>query len=107
MIMTLQPDSENELSVVWHGCTWLFRDTWDSDDVRAMTYEQERTTQYCRVMEKLDVSAEEGQDKLFNVLDGALKNLAVKVIVEGGGAVSGPVRSFVQSLRAREELFFA
>ena len=107
MIMTLQPESENQLSIVFHGSTWLFRDTWDSYDVRAVTYEQEGTTQYCRVMEKLDVSAEGGQDKLFNVLDGALKNLAVRVIVEGGGAVSGPVRSFVQSLRAREELFFA
>ena len=56
-------------------------------------------------MEKVDVSKDDGQEKVFHVLDNVLKNLLCLVHVEGG--VSGPVRLFVQSLRKRADLVFA
>ena len=56
-------------------------------------------------MEQADVSKEDGQEKVFNVLDHVLKNLLVLVHVESG--VSGPVRLFAQALRKRPDMVFA
>ena len=108
MSMTIQPESEIHASFVFHGCTWLFREAWDCHDVRAVTYEEEGTTQYCRAIQNLDVSDELGKAKLLNILDTVLKNLALRVLIEGGLAgLSGKVRSFVLELKSREDLHFA
>ena len=100
-----QEDEENKVSVVFHGSTWFFRDIWADSGALPHSYEQEGTTQYCRVMEQGDVSKEDGQEKVFNVLDHVLKNLLVLVHVESG--VSGPVRLFAQALRKRPDMVFA
>ena len=107
MHMTIQPESEIHASFVFHGCTWLFRDALDFYGIRAVTYEEEGSTQYCRTVENLTIDDELGKDTLLSVLDDVLKNIAVRVRVEGGlGALSGSVRSFVQTLRSREDLHF-
>ena len=107
MHMTIQPESEIHASFVFHGCTWLFRDALNFYGIRAVTYEDEGATQYCRAVEKLAVDEELGKDTLLSILDEALKNIAIRVRVEGGlGALSGSVKSFVQKLRSREDLHF-
>ena len=106
MHLTIQPENETHASIVFHGCTWFFRDLWGDSGALPLTYEQDGQTIYCRVMEKVDMSREGGKEKVFNVLDNVLKNLLCRVHVDGG-AVSGPVRLFVQALRARRDMFFA
>ena len=107
MNMTIQPESEIHASFVFHGCTWLFRDALNFYGIRAVTYEDEGTTHYCRTVEKLAMDDELGKGTLLNVLDEVLKNIAVRVRVESGlGALSGSVKSFVQTLRSREDLHF-
>ena len=56
-------------------------------------------------MEKVDVSKDDGQEKVFYVLNNVLKNLLVLVHVEC--EVSGPVRLFAQALRTRPDMVFA
>ena len=56
-------------------------------------------------MEMLDVSQDDGQEKVFNVLDNVLKNLLCLVHVEC--EVSGPVRLFAQALRKRPDMVLA
>ena len=108
MSMTIQPESETHASFVFHGCTWLFREAWDFNGVRAVTYQEEGTSQYCRAIDNLDVSKIFGHAKLLDILDGVLKNLAVRVLVEGGlGGLSGHVKRFVSELKSREDLHFA
>lgn len=99
MHMTLQQESETQVSIVFHGCTWLFRDSFEAFGVKHLTYEQEGTTQYARVMETMDVVKEIG--KIEEVLSGVLKFLACRV--HGAGAVSGLVKTFVEALRASHE----
>ena len=106
MHLTIQPeDDENKVSVVFHGSTWFFRDLWADSGALPHSYDQEGVTQHCRVMEKVDVSKDDGQEKVFYVLDNVLKNLLVLVHVEC--EVSGPVRLFAQALRKRPDMVFA
>ena len=56
-------------------------------------------------MEKVDVSKDDGQEKVFKVLDNVLKNPLVLVQVEG--EVSGPVRLLTHALRKRSDIVVA
>ena len=106
MHMTIQPEDEVHASVVFHGCTWFFRDLWGDSGALPLTYEHGGQTIYCRVMEKVDVSSEGGKEKVSYVLDTVLKNLLCRVHVDGG-AVSGAIKPFLQTLRSRHDIFFA
>ena len=105
MHMTIQTEDEAHASIVFHGCTWFFRDLWGDSGALPLTYEHGGQTVYCRVMEKVDVSSEGGKEKVLYVLDTVLKNLLCRVHVDG--AVSAAVKLFLQALRVRHDMFFA
>ena len=109
MHLTIQAEDDSRVSAIFHGCTWFFRDQWGECGAEPLSYQQEGQTQYCRVIEKIDIANEEGKEKIFRMLDTVLKNLlcCVHIDIDGEKVSSTNFRVFLQALRAREELFFA
>ena len=109
MHLTIQAKDDSRVSAIFHGCTWFFRDQWGECGAEPLSYEQEGQTQYCRVIENLDIANEEGKQKIFVILDTVLKNLlcCVHTDIDGEKVSDTKFRAFLLALRGREELFFA
>ena len=104
MSMTVQVDNDTSVSVALHGATWAFRAAFDDHGVQSYRNESDGT--YYRVIPNTDVA--KNADSITSVLgiDGVLKNLVVRVLVEGKPTKGSEADSFIKSLQDLPNLFF-
>ena len=104
MNVTLEQSSESELSLIFHGCTWHFRDALEDAGVTAARYEENGAWKYVHVL-NVDVSKEEDIGKVDSVFQDALKCLACRVL--DSKTLKGEVKAFVERVgEQHEQLFF-
>ena len=75
MNVTLEQHSESEISFVFHGCTWNFRDVFEVAGLTAARYEENGATKYVYVLANVTVSEEADIAKVDIVLQTVLKGL--------------------------------
>ena len=111
VVLNIQIEDENIISVVITGNTWAFRARLDTFGVsggyQSGTDDSERRT-YFRVMKSLDVSDEAQQDRVKQLVGEAVfKNLAMRVKLDKKPEADTPVDAFVSELKTIPCLHFA
>ena len=111
VVLNIQIEDENSISVVITGNTWAFRSRLDTFGVsggyQSGTDESERRT-YFRVMRSLDVSDDAQQDRVKQLVGEAVfKNLAVRVKLDKKPEADTPVDAFISELKKIPCLHFA
>ena len=111
VVLNIQIEDENTISVVITGNTWAFRARLDTFGVsggyQSGTDDSERRT-YFRVMKSLDVSDEAQQDRVKQLVGEAVfKNLAMRVKLDKKPEADTPVDAFVSELKKIPCLHFA
>ena len=102
--ITVQVESDAELSFLIHGGTWAYRDAFEAAQIQLL---KDENGIYYRVVKSVNVESED-KDRLFSILgDGVLKSVAARVTVEGRARADTPSRVFLNSLRRMPHLFFA
>ena len=107
-MLSIQVQSESELSVVISGSTWNYRNQFASLNVGGgyANPDAEDKGPYVRTMKDLDVSKEENRERIAEVLDSVLNNLACRLVVDGEIEEDSPVEHYVSQLRQRPNLHF-
>ena len=100
MNVTLEQQSETEVTLIFHGCTWHFRDKFDEVGVTASRYEEDGAWKYVHVV-NIDVSKEEDIAKVDSVFQDALKCLACRVL--DSKTLKGEVKAFVERVGEQHE----
>ena len=102
--ITVQVESDFELSFLIHGGTWGYRNAFEAAQIYGL---KDENGIYYRVVKSVNVGSED-KDRLLSVLgDGVLKSVAARVTVEGRARADTPSRAFLESLGRRPHLFFA
>ena len=110
LMMTLQIESDEKLSIVLFGATWFFRDRFDAFGVPGYRREgaDGEPSTYYRVLESVDASLSDETDRVFKMLgNGVLKQTAVRVSIDGALKPGTSVFQFVQKLRQCSNLYFS
>ena len=100
MNVTLEQQSETEVSLIFHGCTWHFRDALEDAGVTASRYEEDGAWKYVHVL-NVNVSKEENIAKVDAVFQDALKCLACRVL--DSKTLKGEVKAFVERVGEQHE----
>ena len=104
MNVTLEQQSETEVTLIFHGCTWHFRDALEDAGVTASRYEEDGAWKYVHVL-NVNVSTEENIAKVDAVFQDALKCLACRVF--DAKTLKGDVKAFIERLgEEHEQLHF-
>ena len=104
MNVTLEQQSETEVSLIFHGCTWHFRDALEDAGVTASRYEEDGAWKYVHVL-NVNVSEQADNAKIDNVFENALKCLVCRVL--NSKTLKGEVKAFVERLgEEHEQLHF-
>ena len=104
MNVTLEQQSETEVSLIFHGCTWHFRDALEDAGVTAFGYEEDGAWKYVHVV-NVNVSKEEDIAKVDAVFQDALTCLACRVL--DSKTLKGVVKAFVERFgEEHEQLHF-
>ena len=104
MNVTLEQQSETEVTLIFHGCTWHFRDALEDAGVTASRYEEDGAWKYVHVL-NVNVSKEENIAKVDAVFQDALKCLACRVL--DSKTLKGDVKAFIERLgEEHEQLHF-
>ena len=104
MNVTLEQQSETEVSLIFHGCTWHFRDALEDAGVTAFGYEEDGAKKYVHVL-NVNVSEQADNAKLDNVFQNALKCLVCRVL--DSKTLKGEVKAFIERLgEEHEQLHF-
>ena len=111
VVLNIQIENENTISVVITGNTWAFRSRLDTFGVsggyQSGTDESERRT-YFRVLRSLDVSDDAQQDRVKQLVGEAVfKNLAMRVKLDKKPDEDSPVEAFIDELKDIPCLHFA
>ena len=111
VVLNIQIENENTISVVITGNTWAFRSRLDTFGVsggyQSGTDDSERRT-YFRVMKSLDVSDDAQQDRVRQLVgDAVFKNLAMRVKLDKKPEADTPVDAFISELKKIACLHFA
>ena len=107
MHVRLEQHTEAQVTVIFQGCTWYFRNTLEIAGVKAMSYhDSEGAAHRVHVLDKVDVCKQGDKEKVENVFKEVLKDLVCRV--HDFDTLSGEVRAFVQALRKNHlQLHFA
>ena len=100
MNVTLEQQSETEVSLIFHGCTWHFRDALEDAGVTASRYEEDGAWKYVHIL-NVNVSEQADNAKLDNVFENALKCLVCRVL--DSKTLKGEVKAFVERLCEKHE----
>ena len=104
MNVTLEQQSETEVSLIFHGCTWHFRDALEDAGVTASRYEEDGAWKYVHIL-NVNVSEQADNAKLDNVFENALKCLVCRVL--DSKTLKGEVKAFIERLgEEHEQLHF-
>ena len=104
MNVTLEQQSETEVTLIFHGCTWHFRDALEDAGVTASRYEEDGAWKYVHVL-NVNVSKEENIAQVDAVFQDALKCLACRVL--DSKTLKGDVKAFIERLgEEHEQLHF-
>ena len=104
MNVTLEQQSETEVSLIFHGCTWHFRDALEDAGVTASRYEEDGAWKYVHIL-NVNVSEQADNAKLDNVFQNALKCLVCRVL--DSKTLKGEVKAFIERLgEEHEQLHF-
>ena len=104
MNVTLEQQSETEVSLIFHGCTWHFRDALEDAGVKAFGYEEDGAKKYVHVL-NVNVSEQADNAKIDNVFENTLKCLVCRVL--DSKTLKGEVKAFVERLgEEHEQLHF-
>ena len=104
MNVRLEQASETEVSLIFHGCTWHFRDALEDAGVTASRYEEDGAWKYVHVL-NVNVSEQADNAKLDNVFENALKCLVCRVL--DSKTLKGGVKAFIERLgEEHEQLHF-
>ena len=93
MNVTLEQSSESELSLIFHGCTWQFRDALEEAGLTASRYEEDGAWKYVHVL-NVNVGKEEDIATLDKVFEETLKSLACRML--DAKTLRGDVKAFVE-----------
>ena len=100
MNVKLEQQSEEEVSLIFHGCTWHFRDALEGAGVRALRYEDNLVWKYVHVL-TINVSKEEDIAKVDSVFRDALKSLACRVL--DSKTLKSEVKAFIARVGEQHE----
>ena len=104
MNVTLEQSSESELSLIFHGCTWQFRDVLEDAGLTASRYEEDGAWKYVHVL-NVNVAREEDIARLEKAFEETLKSLACRML--DAKTLRGEVKAFVERLgEEHEQLHF-
>ena len=102
MNVTLEQHSESELSFVFHGCTWNFRDAFEVAGLKAAKYEENGATKYVYVLANVTVSEEANIAKVDIVLQTVLKGLVCRML-DSKTLKGEKMKAFVECLSDKHE----
>ena len=102
MNVTLEQHSESEISFVFHGCTWNFRNAFELAGLRAASYEENGATRYVHVLANVNVSEEKDIAKMDFVLETVLKYLVCRML-DSKTLQGEKIKAFVERLSAKHE----
>jgi hypothetical protein len=110
LTMSIQPESEDVVSLVWSGQTYNLRDALDVAGIKGAYQEETSGDQqvgrkYYRVLQSFDVTASENKGKIQRLLSETFKNLATRVLVSPAEEDSS-VAAFIEELREIPSLHF-
>ena len=101
MNVTLEQHSETEVSLIFHGCTWHFRDALDEAGVTASRYDEDGAWKYVHFL-NINVSEEEDIAKVDNVFQNALKCLMCRVL-DSKTLKGKEIQAFVERMSEKHE----
>ena len=111
IVLHIQPESPDTLSILVSGNTWIFRSRLDSHGVAGAYFAEdgnEEKRKYYRVMKHIDVSeASQRQRVLQMVGEQVFKNLAIRVVLDSVPEQDTGVAAFVEQLREISSLHFS
>ena len=102
-MITMQVESEKVLSCVFHGAIWSFRDAMDAHGIPGL---RDENNVYYRVVQSVDVSSEQGKERLLRVF-AIFHDLVARATVEGRAKSGGAVHAFLRDLRDKPHFHFA
>ena len=100
MNVTLEQESEEKVSLIFHGCTWHFRDVLEGAGVTASRYEENGVWKYVHVL-TVNVSKEEDIAKVDSVFQDTLKCLACRVL--DSKTLKSEVKAFIERVGEQHE----
>ena len=101
--MTIQVESGELVSFIFHGATWPFRNAFETVSVPGY---KDNHNIYYRAIKSMNVSSQDGPNRINNILEGVLRNLAIRVTIDGHATVESAVHAFIRILRKRPNLHF-
>ena len=92
--------------MLWSGNTYNFRKILDEAGVRGAYLEdiEDGNRKYYRCLKSIDTTSD--PDKVQDIIQNTLKNLAMKVVVETNPVEDSDMEEWIDSLRAIECLHF-
>ena len=102
MNVTLEQHSESEISFVFHGCTWGFREAFDVAGLTAAKYEDNGATKYAHVLAKVNVLEEGDIAKVDIVFQDVLKCLVCRML-DSNTLKGEKIKDFVERLSDKHE----
>ena len=107
VVLNLQLETPEQLSVVITGKTWSFRSRLDAYGV-AGGYSNEENRKYFRVLKSLDVSEAAQQERGLQMIgDSVFNNLAMRVVLNEKPEPDTHVAAFVEKLKELPSLHFS
>ena len=111
VVLSVQIQSENEVSIVISGSTWGYRHKFQAKGISGgyAHPDQEEKGPYVRTLRDLDISQADEKQRVFDMLGEEIFNgLAMRVQVDSsaGGHESDAVANFIQELKQYQHLHF-
>lgn len=112
VVMSVQIQTESQVSIVVSGSTWNFRSKLASMGIPGGYVNPESDDNkgpYVRTLKDIDIAVAEEKQRVFTMLsEGVFAELAMRVVVEGEEEVAedSPAATFVNELRDRSHLHF-
>jgi len=111
IVLYIQPESPETISILVSGNTWNFRSRLDSHGVAGAYFAEdgnEEKRKYYRVMKHINVSdASQRQRVLQMIGEQVFKNLAIRVVLESVPEQDTGVAAFAEKLREIPSLHFS
>ena len=102
VVLFIQPESSEMLSIIGSGNTWNFRGRLDGHGVAGAYFSEgsDENKKYYRVMKNIDVSQASQRQRILQLVgERVFKNLALRVVLDSMPDHDSSVSAFVEQLR--------
>ena len=102
----MQPDSDDVISLLFSGHLWPHRTRLDEAGIQGTYTDVGGKQVYLRVLKQIDVSGDEGKEKVKHALTTVFSSLAIRTVVDPDAEEGSSVEDFVNELKEMGNLHF-